>query len=121
MSKKKKGRRQNAVGVGAEDFIPWVPPISRYSPNREEEDEEEDDMSGLVNNFAARKHKRDVILEQAADATPKVAKGSSQPSLEGCSEVQVIVFSGSLEISLDDKLVTTLEESREVSLVPTAL
>ena len=34
-TKKKRGRRQKAVEAGAEDFIPWVPPISRRSPNRE--------------------------------------------------------------------------------------
>ena len=61
-SKKKKGRLQKAAGAGAENFIPWVSPISRRSPDREEEEEEEDYMSGLVHNFSARKRKRDAIL-----------------------------------------------------------
>ena len=36
-SKKKKGtlRRQKVVGARVEDFIPWVPPISRRSPEWE--------------------------------------------------------------------------------------
>ena len=119
-SKKKKGRCQKVAEAGAEDFIPWVPPISRRSPNREEEEEEEDDMSGLVHNFAARKRKRDVILEHAADATPEVARGSSQPGSDGGSEVQAIIILGLPEMSLNDQPVTgnvTLEESREASLV----
>ena len=61
--KKRKGRPQKVAGAGAEYFISWVPPISRRSPDREEEEEEEYDMSGLVHNFAARKRKRDAILE----------------------------------------------------------
>ena len=78
-------------------------------------------MSNLVHNFAARKQKRDAILEQAANAAPEVAKGSSQPGLDGGLEVQTIVILGSPEISLDDQSVTTLEESREASPIPTAL
>ena len=62
-SNKKKGRRQKDARAGAKDFILWVPPISRHSSIREEEEKEEDDMSGLVHNFAARKRKRDAILE----------------------------------------------------------
>ena len=75
-SKKKKGtlRRQKVTGLGVEDFIPGIPPISRHSPDLEEE-EEEDEMFGLIHNFAARKRKRDGILEQAADASPKVVRG----------------------------------------------
>ena len=86
-SKKKKGRCHKAIGVGAEDFILWVPPISRRSPDKEEEEEEEDDMFSLVHNFSAQKWKRDAILEQAADVAPKVARGSSQPGPDGGSEV----------------------------------
>ena len=70
-----------------EDFILWVSLRSNRSSDREEEEEEEDDMSGLVHNFAARKRKRDAILEQTADVVPEVAKGSSQPGSNGGSEV----------------------------------
>ena len=72
-------------------------------------------MSSLVHNFAARKRKRDTILEQAVDAVPEVARGLSQPGPDGGSEVQAIVISGSLEMSLNDQPITgniTLEESR---------
>ena len=100
--RKKKGRRQKAAEAGAEDFITWVPPISRRSPDREEEDEEEDDMSSLVHNFSARKRKRDAILEQAVDVVLEVAGGSNQPLPDGGSKVQAIVISSSLERSLNE-------------------
>ena len=74
-SKKKRRRHQKAVRARAKDFIPWVPPISRHSPDREEEDEEEDDMSDLIHNFFSPKRKRDAILEQAADVVPEVVGG----------------------------------------------
>ena len=54
-----------------------MPLISRRSSVRGEEEEEKDDMSDLVHNFAARKRKRDAMLEQAANAVPEGAKGSS--------------------------------------------
>ena len=55
----------------------WVPLISRRSSVKEEEEEEDDDMSSLVHNFAARKHKRDAMLEQVANVVPEGARGSS--------------------------------------------
>ena len=74
-SKKKKGtlRQQKVIGAGAEDFIMWVPPISRRSPDWEEE-EEEDKMSGLIHNFATRKRKQDASLEQTVDVVPEVVE-----------------------------------------------
>ena len=101
-----------------------MPSISRCSPVKEEEEEEEYDMSGLVHNFAARKRKRDAMLEQSANAIFEGARGSSQPCPDGGSEVQAIVISGSPEMSVDVQPAmgnVTLEESREGSLVPTAL
>ena len=44
-------------------------------------------MSGLIQNFAARKRKRDASLEQAADVVLEVAGGSSQPCSDGGSKV----------------------------------
>ena len=60
-------------------------------------------MSGLVHNFATRKWKRDVGLEQAVDATPKVVGGSGQPCPDRGSEVQTIVISGSPQIGLNNQ------------------
>ena len=81
-------------------------------------------MSILVHNFSARKQKRDSILEEVANVVLEVAGGSSQPCLDGGSEVQAIVILGSLETSLNDQPTmgnVTLEESREASSVPVAL
>ena len=123
-SKKKKGRRLKVARARAEDFIPWVPPISYRSPNKEEEEEEEDDMFDLVHNFAAWKRKRDASLEQVADAVPEVAGGTGQSCLDRGSEVQAIVISSSPEMSLNDKPTmenVTLAESREASPIPATL
>ena len=102
-SKKKKGtlRRQKVAGARAEDFIPWIPPISRRSLDLEEE-EEEDGMSDLIHNFVARKRKRDAIREQADGAFPEVAGGSGWPRSDEGLEVQAIVISGSPEMGLND-------------------
>ena len=125
VSKEKKGtlKQQKVAGAGVEDFIMWIPPISRHSLDLEEE-EEEDEMSGFIHNFAARKRKRDAILEQGADAPSEVVRGSGQPCLDEGSEVQAIVISVSLEMGLNDQLAlenVTLVESREASLVPVAI
>ena len=98
-----------------------VPPISHRSPDREEE---EDNMFGLVHNFAAQKRKRDASLEQAADAALEVAGGSGQPCPDRGLEVQAIFISGSPEMGLNYQSGlgnVTLAESREASLVFTAL
>ena len=81
-------------------------------------------MSGLVHNFAARKQKRDAMLEQSADVVPEGARGSIQPCPDRGSEVKAIVISSSPEMSVDVQPAMgnfTLEESREGSLVPAAL
>ena len=124
-SKKKKGtlRRQKVAGAGMEDFILWIPPISRRSPNLKEE-EENDEMSGLIHNSAARKWKRGAILEQAADAPPEVVRGLGQPRSDEGSEVRAIVISSSHKIGLNDQPAlenVTLVESIEASPVPAAI
>ena len=121
-SKKKKGSQQKVAGAGTKEFIPWVSPISRRSPDSEEE--EEDDMSRLVHNFAARKQKRVDDLEQVENVTPEVVGGSGQPCRDGGSEVQAIIISGSLEMGLKDQPSrgnVTLAESKEASPIPVAL
>ena len=123
-SKKKKGSKKKVAGAGMEDLIPWVPPISRCSPDKEEEEEEEDDMSEFVHNFSAWKRKRDAGLEQVTDAALEVAGGLGQPCLNGGSKVQAIVILRSPEMGLNDQPGLgniTLEESREESSVPAAL
>ena len=52
----KKGRRvpeqRRTPGMGVEDFVPWVAPISSL-PHASEEEEEEDEMFDLSHNFGA--------------------------------------------------------------------
>ena len=52
-----------------------MPSIFLRSLGKDKEDEEEDDMSGLVHNFAARKRKRDAMLDQSANVVPEGARG----------------------------------------------
>ena len=68
--------RPKAPGVGVEDFVPWVPPISSRPPTREEE-EEEDEMADLVHNFEARKRKRGASFKRVTDATLEVVGEAS--------------------------------------------
>ena len=124
VSKKKKGRRQKAAGAGEEDFIPWVPPISRRSSDREEENEKEDDMSSLVHNFSARKRREMLSLSKRLMPSPKWPEDRTSLVRIGGSEVLAIIISGSLETSLNDQPAmgnVTLEESKEVSPVSAAL
>ena len=78
-------------------------------------------MSYLIHNFAARKRKRDVSFERAADAIPRVAEGSGRsPSNEG-SEVPTIVISSFPEVGLNDQSAlenVALAESKEALPAP---
>ena len=71
-------------------------------------------MSGLVPNFAARKRKRDAILEQVVDAAPEMAGGLGQPCPNGGSEVHAIVISGSPETGLNDQSCNTPNDTLTV-------
>ena len=124
-SKKKKRtlKRQKVVEAGVEDFIPWIPPISRRSPDLEEE-EGEDDMSGLIHDFTTQKQKRDAMRGQTTGTSPEVARGSSWSGSDEGSKVQAIVISGLPEMGLNDQSApenVTLVESREASLVLAAI
>ena len=77
------------------DFIPWVRLESNQPPDSEEAEEEE--MTGLLNRYAARKRKRQENVERRSDAAPHQADGSSRPVTGGISEVQAIIISGSPE------------------------
>ena len=124
-SKKKNGtfRRQKVAGAKVEDFIPWVPPISRRPPKWEEK-EEEDEMCHLIHAYVARKHKREDSSKQVADAISEVAGGSGQSLSDEGSKVQVIIILGLLEMGLNDQPDSknvALAESREASPAPTTI
>ena len=55
LKKKKAAGRVNAPGTQVRDFIPWVRPESNQPPDSEEEEKEE--MTGLLDRYAARKRK----------------------------------------------------------------
>ena len=97
----KKGRRvperRRAPGMGVEDFVPWVAPISSRPPASEEE-EEEDGMADLVHNFDVWKRKRGASFKRATDATPEVVGEADQQPTGGGSKEQAIVVMDSLEI-----------------------
>ena len=56
VKKKKATGRVTAPNTQVRDFIPWVRPESSQPPDLEEEKEEE--MTGLLDRYAARKRKR---------------------------------------------------------------
>ena len=89
--------RLRAPGVGVEDFVPWVSPISSRPPTSEEE-EDEDDMADLVHNFSARKCKRGASFKRTTDATPKVVGEADQHPYGESLDVQAIVVSNSPEM-----------------------
>ena len=75
------------------DFISWVPPGSSQPSDLEEGEEEE--MTGLVDRYAARKRKRQENVERRSDAATDQADRSIRP-ITGCSlEVQTIIIPGS--------------------------
>ena len=53
--------RRNAPGSKGEDFVPWVPTDSE-EPQDLKEKERRERMTGLLDRYAARKRKRQVIL-----------------------------------------------------------
>ena len=66
------------------DFIPWVRPESSQPPDLEEEEKEE--MTGLLDRYAARKRKRQEDATREADVAPDQAVGSSRLAAGGSSE-----------------------------------
>ena len=102
-----------------EDFIPWVcPEPNRSSASKEEEVEEE--MTGLLDHYAARKRKRQEDAERDADR----AEGSNWLPTDGGSEMQEIMISGYPETGSNDQ--SGLEdiahgELRESTLIPPVL
>ena len=61
--------RRNASGSKGEDFVPWVPANSE-EPQDLEEEERRERMTGLLDHYAARKRKRQVISSNKSDPAP---------------------------------------------------
>ena len=65
------------------DFIPWVHPKSSR-PTVLEEEKEEEEMTGILDRYAARKQKKQKSAEREADQ----AEGSNWPTTDGGSEIR---------------------------------
>ena len=81
-----------------EDFIPWVC-LEPSRPSTWEEVEEEEEMTGLLDRYAARKRKQQEEAEREAD----LAKGSNRLPTDGGLEIQAIVIPGSPEKGSNDQ------------------
>ena len=81
-----------------EGFIPWVRPEPSL-PSVSEEEEKEEEMTGLLDRYAARKRKR---YEEAERETNRV-EGSDSPPMYGGSEMQAIVIPASPEMGSNDQ------------------
>ena len=84
------------------DFIPWVRPESSQPLDLEEEEEEE--MTGLLDRYAARKRKRLEDAAWEANIAPDQAAGSSRHTAGSSSEEHAIIISGSPETGSNDRL-----------------
>ena len=74
--------RRNAPGSKGEDFVPWVPTDSE-EPQDLEEEERQERMTGLLNRYAARKRKRQVVSSSELDPAPVQTVGPSVPATDG--------------------------------------
>ena len=100
--KKKLVGRVDAPDTQVRDFIPWVCPESRQPPDLEKEEEEE--MTGLLDRYAAKKRKRQEDVAREADAALDQVAGSSRPTAGGSLEERVIIILGSPEMGSNDRL-----------------
>ena len=102
---KRKGApgRRNASGSKGEDFVPWVPADSD-EPQDLEEEERRERMTGLLDRYAARKRKRQVVSSSESDPAPIQTVGPSvsatdgQPVTDGSSGDQAIIIPCSPEL-----------------------
>ena len=69
VKRKRASGRRNTPGSKGEDFVPWVP-ADTEGPQDLEEEEWQERMTGLLDRYAARKRKRQVISSDESDATP---------------------------------------------------
>ena len=115
IKKKRTTQGKSTRGGQVEDFIPWV----RSEPNRPSLSEEEE-MTGLLDRYAARKRKRHEEAEREAER----ADGSVRPLMDGGSEIQTILIPASPEMGSNDQSVLediAREEPREEAPIPPAL
>ena len=101
------------------DFVPWVRPESSR-PSDLEKGEDEEEMTGLLDRYAARKRKR----QESSEREPDHAEGSNWPTTDGYLEMHAIVIPGSPEMGSSDQPGpedVALREPREVTLIPPAL
>ena len=101
------------------DFVPWVRPESSRPLDLEEEEKEEE-MTGLLDRYAAKKQK----WQKSSKREPDQAEGSNRLATDGDSEIQAIIISGSPEMGSSDRPGLeddALGEPREVTLILPAL
>ena len=79
---KRTSRRRNEPGSKEEDFVPWVP-ADTEGPKDLEEEEREERMTGLLDCYAARKRRRQVISSYESDTAPVQTTGPSLPAVDG--------------------------------------
>ena len=103
VKRKKASGRRNAPGSKGEDFVPWVP-ANTEGPQDFEEEEREERMTGLLDRYAARKRKRQVISSDESDAAPvhtaepSQLAADGQPTTDGSSGDQAIIILCSPEL-----------------------
>ena len=100
VKRKREDGRRKAPGSKGEDFVPWAPADMEGSQDLEEEEWEER-MTGLLDRYAARKRKQQVISSNESD--PAQVAGYSLSASEGGLKMQAIVIPGSLEPRVTDQ------------------
>ena len=101
------------------DFVPWVH-LESSRPSDLEEREDEEEMTGLLDRYAARKWKR----QESSERGPDLAKGSSQHATDGDSKIHAIVIPGSPEMGSSNRPGpedVALGEPREATPIPLTL
>ena len=96
------GRRNTPRSKG-EDFVPWVP-ADTEGPQDLEEEERQERMMGLLDRYATRKRKQQVISNDESDAAPVQTAEPNQPATDdqpvadGSSGDQAIIIPYSPEL-----------------------
>ena len=74
--------QRKASGSKGEDFVPWVPTDSE-EPQDLEEEERRERMTRLLDRYAARKRKRQVISSSESDPAPVHITEQSLLAIDG--------------------------------------